>query len=245
MDRKFYRCKADFYRVGKIPLEYASVMKAHEHRLVVPRTARYLTLGELDSEHSGLSEVWFLCHGYGQLAAEFLDSVQSLASPHRLLVVPEALSRFYHDDHRRVGASWMTREDRDREMEDYIRYWDLVHDQIFELVERASTRLILLGFSQGAATAARWAVHGSGRVDHLVLWGAAVPPELDSKASLQPTTKMQLTLVRGTRDKIFSESDRDQQRSRLRQHGATFSELTFEGGHRLDSDTLLKLAASA
>ena len=40
------------------------------HRLVVPRTARFLTSGSLQD---ALGEVWLLCHGYGQLAAEILD----------------------------------------------------------------------------------------------------------------------------------------------------------------------------
>ena len=39
-----------------------------EHHLSVERTARYYTLGSLD----GPRDVWFVCHGYGQLAARFL-----------------------------------------------------------------------------------------------------------------------------------------------------------------------------
>lgn len=216
-------------------------MDVHEHRLVVPRSARYMTLGDFEG---ALSEVWVVCHGYQQLAAEFLESAKALAQPERLVVAPEALSRFYHPDHRRVGASWMTREDREREMEDYVRYWDLLHDQVFEIVDRSSVRLVLLGYSQGAATAARWAVHGHGGVDHLVLWGAALPPELDSAALLEPLTKMKVTLVAGTRDELFPENARDEQRSRLTQHGVGFFERSFDGGHRLDDDTLVELASS-
>ncbi len=217
-------------------------MDAQGHRLVVPRTARYWTLGDFDGT---FSEVWFLCHGYGQLAEEFLDSARILAKPQRLLVAPEALSRFYRDNHQHVGASWMTREDREREMEDYIRYLDLLHDRVFEIVERASTRLVLFGFSQGAATAARWAVHGCGAVDHLVLWGAAMPPELDNIGSLEALTRMQVTIVGGTRDRLFLDRHREEQRERLRRHGVDFSELSFEGGHRLDNNTLIELAAGA
>ena len=45
-------------------------------------------------------------------------------------------------------------------------------------------------------------------------------------------------------DALFPERAREEQRSRLRGHGVTFSELSFEGGHRLDDATLLRLAAS-
>ena len=219
-----------------------TTMDVQGHRLVVPRSARYWTLGELDG---AVSEVWVVCHGYQQLAAEFLDSAKALAQPHRLLVAPEALSRFYHDNHQQVGASWMTREDREREMEDYVRYWDLLCDQVFEIVERSSVRLVLLGYSQGAATATRWAVRGRCTVDHLVLWGAATPPELDSAAALEPLNHLKLTLVSGTRDKLFPEAARQEQRERLTQHGVIFSEMSFDGGHRLDDDTLVELAARA
>lgn len=221
-----------------IGVKYAAMST---HWLVVPRTARYVTLGDIEGP---LSEVWFVCHGYGQLASEILASARVLEDPRRLLVAPEGLSRFYDEGHEHVGASWMTREDRDNEMEDYVRYLDLLHDQVFAVVDRPSVRLILLGFSQGSATASRWAVRGRAEVDHLIVWGAALPPELDDPASLEPLSKMRVSLVAGTRDGLFPERAREEQRSRLRRHGITFSELGFEGGHRLDDDTLLELAAN-
>ena len=170
------------------------------HRLVVPRSARYATMGTIDDTKSRTSG-WF-CHGYGQLATEFLESVSVLRRSSRVLVAPEALSRFYHEDHkRRVGASWMTREDRLHEMDDYLRYLDLVHDTLFQ--DDGSRRRHgsdFVGYSQGAATAARWAVRGAARIDHLMLWGSPLPPELDDAESLEPLSRMSVTLVRGTRD---------------------------------------------
>ena len=157
----------------------------------------------------------------------------------RLLVAPEALSRFYHEDHKRIGASWMTREDRDTEMEDYVRYLDLLHDQLFEIVERDRLKLRLLGYSQGAATAARWAVRGRAKIDHLVLWGSPLPPELGDEAALR---EIHLTLVGGSRDEFFIEKVWADERTRLRALGLVFDELSFEGGHRLDDDTLRALA---
>jgi predicted esterase len=187
-------------------------------------------------------DIWFLCHGYGQLARELLEGARALEHSKRVLVAPEALSRFYHEDHERIGASWMTREDREREMEDYVRYLDLVHEQLFDIAGSAAARVSVLGFSQGAATAARWAVRGRAEVDHLVLWGAALPPELDDAASLAPLKTMRVTLVAGSRDALFPESAREEQRARLGRHGVAFTEAGFEGGHRLDDETLRQLA---
>src|SRR2546425_708962 len=102
-----------------------------EHHIGVARTARYFTLG---NSSSGVGEVWFACHGYGQLAARFLEKLRVLDGGRRYLVAPEGLSRFYlsgSPTERRVGASWMTREDRLAEIEDYVRYLDAVYADVF------------------------------------------------------------------------------------------------------------------
>src|SRR5881396_3950063 len=101
--------------------------RMHEHHLSVSRTARYFTLGE---RSAAVEEVWFACHGYGQLGARFLEKLRVLDDGTRYLVAPEGLSRFYLSEsptERRVGASWMTREDRLAEIEDYVRYLDAVY----------------------------------------------------------------------------------------------------------------------
>lgn len=203
------------------------------HSLAVPRTARFATLGNEESP----SRIWFLCHGYGQLASDFLVSARALAGPNKLLVAPEALSRFYLDEHRKVGASWMTREDRLNEIADYVRYLDRVHDQIVSVTNGSNPRLGVLGFSQGVATAARWAVRGRAAIDHAVFWGAAIPPEL----SLEELGGVRMTLVGGSRDPFYGEEVWSDERRRLTEARVAFEELHFQGGHRLDDETLEKL----
>src|SRR3954471_8166502 len=95
------------------------------HSIVVPRTARYYTLGPT---HGFPRELWFVCHGHGQLAGRFIKDFEPLDDGTRLIVAPEALSRYYLDSiaeqrtqkEQRVGATWMTREFREAEMADYI-----------------------------------------------------------------------------------------------------------------------------
>src|SRR5256885_16981857 len=72
----------------------------------------------------------------------------------------------------------MAREDRLSEIEDYVRYLDAVHDDVFRVLDRSQVRLHALGFSQGAPTVSRWAALGQARVDRLVLWGGEFPPDL-------------------------------------------------------------------
>src|SRR5262245_56947888 len=136
------------------------------HTIEVPRTARY----HLRAEGGGpAGEVWFLLHGYGQLASAFLEAAGALARPGRLLVAPEGLSRFYlRRGAGAVGASWMTREERASEIRDTLRFLDLLSERVRETAA-PTARLCVLGFSQGGAAAARWAVLGAAPISRSVV----------------------------------------------------------------------------
>src|SRR5207302_5058394 len=84
-----------------------------EHSIKVRRSARYYTLGP-DDERT-VRDVWFVLHGYGQLAAQFIGIFEAVNDGTRLIVAPEALNRFYVAGvetapaaERGVGATWMT-----------------------------------------------------------------------------------------------------------------------------------------
>ena len=200
-----------------------------EHSLTTPRTARYFTLGAPERA----TDVWFVCHGYGQLAARFLERFRPIERRDRCIVAPEGLSRFYLSEHaaeRRVGAAWMTREDRLHEIDDYVRYLDAVYAR----VAPAQNGVTALGFSQGTATVCRWAALGSARIDRLILWGGEVPPDLDLKRLRVPT----LTLVYGTRDEFFTPKVVAANEARLREHGIPYELRSFDGGHEIHAATL-------
>lgn len=203
-----------------------------EHVLATSRSARYFTLGAPERA----SEFWFVCHGYGQLASRFLERFRPLEAEVRCIVAPEGLSRFYLTEHpaeRRVGASWMTREDRLHEIDDYVRYLDAV----YRTVNPRTARVTALGFSQGTATACRWAALGAARLDRLILWGGEVPPDLDLKLLRVPS----LSLVYGTRDEFFTPKVVAANEARLREHGTRYELVSFEGAHEIDARTLLRL----
>jgi predicted esterase len=205
------------------------------HSLQVTRTARVATLGAPAS-----ADVWWVVlHGYGQLAADFAMQFEPVVAPNRCVVAPEALSRFYVDgleSHEEVGASWMTREDRAHEIDDYVAYLD---DMVQHLrSDGADPSLRVLGFSQGAATASRWALLGDPAVDRLVLWGGAPAHDLNLSAHADTLRAMDLTIVVGTDDPYVTDERRAMVRRRLAQHDIPVTVHTFEGGHRLDDDTL-------
>lgn len=216
-----------------------------EHHLPVTRSARYYTRGAAAQAR----EVWFVCHGYGQLAQYFLRRFDTIDDGTRLVVAPEALSRFYLADpggshaYARIGATWMTREDRLREIADYVGYLDALYREIMAGGVPATARVVVLGFSQGVATACRWAVLGQARVDELVLWAERAPPDLDLAQAAARLRNTRVRLVAGTADPSLPPGALDEERSRLSQQGIPSEALTFAGGHELDSDTLQRLAA--
>ncbi len=208
------------------------------HHLRVGRTARYLTRGELE----GASEIWFVLHGYSMLAAGFLSWFDAVALPGRVLVAPEGLSRAYFEEQggRRVGASWMTREDREAEIEDYLQYLDRLAERI-RLSVAGEPRIEVHGFSQGAATAARWVALGGIRPERLVLWGAVLPPDLPVDRYGERLARAGLTLAIGTRDRHHPDADIERELARLSAQGLVPELRRFEGGHRVDAGLLRDL----
>ena len=218
---------------------------AIEHHLKVERTARYWTLGTPESAE----EVWLVLHGYKQLARRFIRRFKPIDNGLRLIVAPEALSRFYvsqeqgrHGVASVVGATWMTREDRLNEIRDYVEYLDQLVGRIEG--ETGKVPLTVVGFSQGVATAARWAISGSRAPSRLILWGDFSPPDIDLKLARQRLESVELIMVRGTEDRALSSQLKQEEDERLREGGIDYRTISYPGGHDIDEQTLLTLATS-
>ena len=215
---------------------------AVEHHLTVTKTARYWTLG--DTTSSG-GDAWFVLHGYKQLARRFLKRFDSIANGSRIIVAPEALSRFYvspepgrHGPDSTVGATWMTREDRQNEIHDYVKYLD----RLAESLGAAGRSVTVLGFSQGVATATRWVVQGGVRPDRLILWGELMPPDLDMERAVTALAGVDVTFVRGDEDRALSSRLVSEEAERLRAAQIEYRTVTYSGGHEIDTETLRGLA---
>ena len=222
---------------------------ATSHAIVVPRTARYYSLGPT---HGFPRELWIVCHGYGQLAGRFIQQFARLDDGTRLIVAPEALSRYYldaipvrrHQREPRVGATWMTREDRGAEIADYVRYLDLVAAEVRHHLAGASPRIVVLGFSQGTATVSRWLAATDLRADQLVLWSGSIPPELDLAAWAARLHGASITLVAGEADELATPAAVAAEAEKLSVAGVGFTLQRFPGGHTIDPTALEALAAS-
>jgi predicted esterase len=213
------------------------------HSLTISRSARFHTLGTWGGS---VRDLWYVCHGYGQLAVRFLEAFAPLAAGDRLVVAPEGLSRFYLDTSSagkhadKVGASWMTREDRDHEIADYVAYLTHLHERVAAGLDRVPARVVVLGFSQGCATAARWVTRGKVPARSLILWGGGLPPDVDPGSTRLPP----LTLVIGKDDQFIPPAEVNSQKARLERAGLAYRLVSYAGGHRIDPETLRQVADS-
>lgn len=212
-----------------------------EHHLPVTRTARYQQLGEPSAR---TRHVWLVCHGYGQLAAYFSRHFAFLneADPDTVVIAPEGLSRFYLSGNGgRVGASWMTRDDRLAEIDDHVSFLNQLAAKVLAACP-PDVRLTVLGFSQGTATVCRWLAQAPFRPAHLILWAGGFPDDLPPAAQ-RLLHGLPLTVVIGTDDEFINAALVEQQLHQLRQLGAAPTLLSFTGTHELNRPILEQLAA--
>lgn len=203
--------------------------------------ARYYQTSEITSS---TREVWFVLHGYGQLAQYFIRKFSLVSETNICVIAPEGLSRFYLENiqdgtrkNNRVGASWMTKEDRLTDIKNYLEYLTAIYEK--EVCR--PLRVTIFGFSQGSATASRWAVSGKVKFDRLVLWSGIFPPDMDFESGYQILKEKEIKLVYGTSDPFLTD-DRFAEMNLLSQKlGVKVDPITYEGGHDIDQATLLKL----
>ena len=209
-----------------------------EHHLPITRTARYFTLGD----PARAQHIWFALHGYGQLAATFLGYLATLDTGSRLIVAPEGLSRFYLDQGRGpIGASWMTKEDREHEIADYVSYLDALYDAVRSQTP-ATARSCLLGFSQGVATAGRWLDRGRSAHDAYCFWAGSLPAELDLSNPPPALAGRRVALAIGHRDEFLPQDWLERESTRLAPVAGEVRQFPFHGGHRLDRTVLGEIA---
>lgn len=169
-------------------------------------------------------------HGYGQLAQYFAKKFNKLPDDYALLV-PEGMHRFYlQGSSGRVGASWMTKDGRELDIQDNLNYLNQLLSHVME--NHVFEEICLLGFSQGGATAARWYDQGPSRFQQFVLWASVFPPDVK-----KPTyTSGNLHFVLGTNDPYYTSGNEETECAYFTEIG--FNVHRFEGKHDIDSDTL-------
>ena len=199
--------------------------------------ARYYKLGELNAN---TKQVWWVLHGYGQLAQFFVSKFKGLTEKGIYVIAPEGLSNYYlQGNEGRIGASWMTRENRLTDIENYIAYLNGIHHK--EIGGR-KIKTTLFGFSQGAATAVRWAMNQQVEFDRLILWAGLFPPDINFEKGAELFKYKDVIEVLGKQDQFITE-DRIQEMLKLNERLKINPKIIeFEGVHEINQEILMGLS---
>lgn len=206
--------------------------------------ARYYKFGKIAKNNQ---QVWFVLHGYGQLAQYFIKKFKLLAHKDICVIAPEGLSRFYLEDiptrvaggTNRVGATWMTKENREMDIENYINYLQAIYD--IELKNIDHTNVTLLGFSQGAATVTRWAISNKPQFQRFILWAGIFPPDMDFETGKNILGNKELVTVYGTGDPFITPARKEEMSMLCERLEVTPKQILFEGGHDINDEALQQL----
>jgi len=204
----------------------------------VPKTARLSTIGNAEKP----SRIWIVLHGYGQLTPYFIQKFQPLADKGNFVVAPEGLNKFYLNGYNgRVGATWMTKDERENDIADNTRYLNAVYQAVTQEFDGA-VPVSVLAFSQGVATASRWLANSDVKVDQFIAWAGSIPPDMDWKPFANRMNSMKLHYVFGRKDEFFDEDKIMRNLHLWKDVGISCDMDFFEGVHDIDQPTLEKIA---
>jgi len=215
-----------------------------EQTVSIQFKAHYYTLG---TPQATTRQIWFVLHGYGQLSKFFLHKFNVLADAGVYVVAPEGLSKFYLEDvtsgsrtgNTRVGATWMTKENRLTDIENYITYLNSVYTK--EVPANFRGEITMLGFSQGAATATRWAIESNLAFQRLILWGGILPPDMNFEKAHEALKDKKLIEVFGKNDPYLTDAKLKEVTAINERLAIKPEIIEFEGGHEMNDQVLLNL----
>lgn len=197
----------------------------HTKSIKTQKHARIITLGDFKST----DEIWLVLHGYAQNIFDFAKHFEGFEK-NRSFIFPEALSRFYQRSTvGKVGASWMTSDERDLEKVDQRFYLN----QVFQEFNLGNRQVNYLGFSQGAAALSRWIQHEQIAAQRFILWSGNIPDEIVNNEwikSQEPEFHI------GKNDQFASQ---EKWANYLKQHNLTNYNI-YEGDHFFNHELLKK-----
>lgn len=207
-------------------------MHIRKKSISVKKTARYFTnVPESNSIHS----VWFVIHGYAQLAEEFIKEFDFLQNGSTFIIAPEGLSKFYFRN--KTGASWMTKEDRINEINDYVGYLDAVLMNCKAPLIFQSQRTFFLDFLRECIQLSDGLLKVN-MIFGLILCSSDFPKDADFKSSKKKLTGSQLYYLYGKYDEIISVEKFNESLDLLKTNAVPYKDIIFKGKHVIDRKSI-------
>lgn len=203
-----------------------------KHNISVQKTAVYYSSGNIKTAKT----IWFVLHGYGMLAKYFIKKFETITNNEVAVIAPEGLSKFYTQGfYGRVGASWMTKEDREDEINDYINYLNQLYHFIIGTNSNPDTKINIVGFSQGGATASRWVADGKIKLHNFILWASVFPDDMNFRSFGKDFSTY---MVYGNNDEFATHEHVKKQQEMLNTSNLKYQLVEFEGKHDIPEKVL-------
>ncbi len=188
----------------------------------------YCTLNERTSK---TKNVWIVFHGIGYLSKYFLKYFKGLDPEENYIIAPQAASKYYlNGKYTHVGASWFTKDNTQREVENAMNYLDALYKT--EKLGSAK-KIIVLGYSQGVSVATRWVARKKINASQLILCSGGLPKELEPNDFLH-LKETKVTMIYGTSDPYMDEERLQNEKIKLHElFPKNLTVIPFEGVHEM------------
>jgi predicted esterase len=198
------------------------------------------TYSTLNSFSPQTKNVWVVLHGIGYLSRYFLKYFEDLDPQENYFIAPQAQSKYYlKDKYQHVGASWLTKENTEAEIENVLEYLEAVYTA--EALQNAP-KFILLGYSQGVSVATRWVARNKIECSQLILCSGGLPVELEPE-DFEFLTNTKVTMIYGTKDEYLNEERLKTEHAKAKDlFGEHLEIISFDGGHEVNVELISKFA---
>ena len=208
-------------------------------QISIPKTHKYSQLGEFSEK---TNTVWIVLHGYGMLSEFFIKKFECILNEKTVVIAPEGSNRFYlNNNYSRVGASWMTKVDKEKDIEDNISFIKTLYTKIVDDIGHNNFKLKTLGFSQGGATLVRWIMSNSIKVDSLILWGSDIPQDSLTNQNKSRWSSINIKIVIGKKDEYISDENKKKVIDAVNAYGLSYKLIEYDGPHKIIESELIKL----
>ncbi|SEK56181.1 Predicted esterase [Aquimarina amphilecti] len=204
-----------------------------QKEVVYQSTNTFDTLNELTDQ---TKTVWLVFHGIGYLSRYFIRLFQSLDPVNNYIIAPQAPSKYYkNNDYKRVGSSWLTKENTQTETKNVLNYIDaIMESEKFP----SSINFVVLGYSQGVSIASRWIASRKIQPNAFVMISGGFPKELKKEDFTFLTKTTKITHILGENDPYFEIDKVEAEKIRVKGIVPQIEFRSHPGGHELDIESL-------
>lgn len=201
----------------------------------IQKTARYVSYG---NQSSKTKYFWFVLHGSKMTCEQIMYKFREFNPDEHYIVVPEALNRFYLEGFGGdVVASWMTKRDRLKEIDDFSNYLTKLYNQTLLSMPEGCKR-ITMGFSQGGTTLFRWLHNTNVDVDNILAYSCWIPEDINLMESKTEINNSRIIYTYGEQDQFLTEKRIEQVGDIIIKNKLSVDFEPYEGKHKVDRDQL-------